>query len=219
MGKKIQSLMHDMANKLAIQEYQIRKLKGFSEKCDGCTTAEQETLESLTQVTKLIIDIFQETKKEVVRVGATTLEPTHLSERKILLEQELPRIQAVYQLEHLSVKFNVAEDCAVYADKDLTMRIIQNLIENAVRHGNANTVKIEYVEHEKEVTAHFKDNGRGISSDIVDNLNRGLQLKDDPNHGRGAMLLKELINETGGWIEYRSIEGLGTEVIVHLRKC
>ncbi len=115
------------------------------------------------------------------------------------------------------------EEMYVHADKTRIQQVIYNLIDNAIKFSNNNSViKIETTEKHDKLFVSVKDSGIGIPKESValvfdrfykTDLSRG---KDKRGTGLGLSITKEIIRAHGENINVISTEGVGTEFIFSL---
>lgn len=115
-----------------------------------------------------------------------------------------------------------------YADKELIIRVLQNLIDNAVKFVNENGI-IEIRTHSKQgkIWVHIKNTGSSLSKEeqivIWDRFYKGdySRNKDKTGTGLGLVIVKEIINkheEKVGVISEESEEGKMVEFYFSLQK-
>lgn len=102
-------------------------------------------------------------------------------------------------------------------------RVIQNLLQNAVRYGG-NRVRIEIRETSSTAELAVCDNGKGIDRQDLDSIfNRLFTLEDSRNknfqgNGLGLTIVKQLVEQMKGKISVSSIPNERTEFKVTLKK-
>ena len=76
-------------------------------------------------------------------------------------------------------------------------RIAQELINNSVRHGKAQNIKLDFSKHDEELCLSYKDDGVGFSTEII-NKKKGLGMKNIESRVEllnGEILVKSAIEE------------------------
>lgn len=102
-------------------------------------------------------------------------------------------------------------------DQDLTLRVLCNLISNAIKYTRANgTIQIEIVDHGECVEITIADNGSGIPAEyhaqVFEKYGQVDGRKFRHSTGLGLAFCKLAIEAQGGGIGLESIEGEGTTV-------
>ncbi|MEM2022497.1 MAG: HAMP domain-containing sensor histidine kinase, partial [Archaeoglobaceae archaeon] len=120
------------------------------------------------------------------------------------LNEGLKKIKISEVLKKFSnVKINLKGDAEVLANDGIEI-VFGNLIDNAIKHGNATEINVE-VENSKEfVILKFSDNGSGIPEEIRDRLfSEGFSYGKKAGTGLGLYIIKRLMERFGGRIELR----------------
>lgn len=220
--KFIANISHDLRSPLT-------SIQGFiSAIADGTIPPERQShylnivLEETARLTKLANDMTDLSK---VEAGAINLElcefdindmirdslnvfETRLSAKKI-------RTQAIFE----------EEVTAVLADPNMIQRVIQNLLDNAVKFTPQDgEITVETTVKGEKVFVSVRDNGEGISREEQKKVferffkadsSRGL---DKGGIGLGLSIVKEFIKAHGEKIEVKSNENIGTEFTFSLKK-
>jgi signal transduction histidine kinase len=101
-------------------------------------------------------------------------------------------------------------------------RIIDNLLENCLKHSRGNRVTIRLFEQDQQVRLEISDNGRGISEQhlprIFDRLYKGDEARRSKGNGLGLAIIQELVTAHHGEINVCSKLGEGTKFYVTLPK-
>ena len=108
----------------------------------------------------------------------------------------------------------VPDDLVVWADASLLRRVLQNLIANAIKYTPRGEVTLgaKDLGPESAVECWVRDNGAGISADLVDKVfDKG---ETDPENaggtGLGLAIVKTFVEAHGGTIVVESKEGVGS---------
>ena len=145
---------------------------------------------------------------EEVRSIAYNLRPYHL-ERLGLRESIEVMIEKVREATELEINARVALFDEVFSkDDEVTFyRVIQECLNNIIKHAEATAVEINIVQTETEVTARIQDNGRGF-----------VVTPEKQAGGFGLIGLAERVRMLGGTHSISSEVGKGTVVTVIIRK-
>ncbi|MEO6599087.1 MAG: hybrid sensor histidine kinase/response regulator, partial [Polyangiaceae bacterium] len=105
------------------------------------------------------------------------------------------------------------ESTSITADPDLLERVLENLVENAVRHAPRDSlVSVQAVRSEQFVEIRVRDRGRGVPPELAERLfepfvQAAMEPQDGPisrtGHGLGLAFCKVAVHAHGGqiWIE------------------
>ena len=109
---------------------------------------------------------------------------------------------------------NEASDTEHYisADKNRTIQIISNLVDNALKHTKLGSVRLGYEVKDEFLEFYITDTGAGISPELVDSIFERFVKADDNVRGTGLGLsiCKMLVEKMGGSISVESELGKGT---------
>ena len=100
----------------------------------------------------------------------------------------------------------------IYADKNRTIQIISNLIDNALKYTKYGNIQIGYKLKGKFIEIYTADTGIGIKPELVDTIFNRFVKADENVHGTGLGLSisKMLVEKMGGEISVTSELGKGT---------
>lgn len=133
-----------------------------------------------------------------------------------------------YELEskniHFATMINVDGERMIKADRLQLMRVINNLMSNAIKYMNKEKqkIKIEVVEQQQQLMIKITDNGMGIPKSKLDRVFERFYRVDEARSrkidgsGLGLSIVKNIVNLHKGTIRMESIDGVGTTVILTL---
>lgn len=216
--KLITSLSHDVRTPLA-------SLIGYLEAItDGLVTeAEQQEYLQAAQAKAFELETYIETLFEWVKLESGErhyqFEATDVSEflREIVSEW-IPRLEMrfSYDIQIPEKELRCTIDAAAFR------RIIDNLLENCLKHSQGNKVTIRLFEQDQQVRLEISDNGRGISEQhlprIFNRLYKGDEARGSKGNGLGLAIVQELITAHHGEISVQSKLGEGTSFFLTLPK-
>ncbi|MDR2940315.1 MAG: HAMP domain-containing histidine kinase [Clostridiales bacterium] len=178
----------------------------------------QITLEETNRLAKLANDILDINK---IQMGELTYSMFDVNElvRKTVIQMENRIIEK-------NIDFSVFfkdEVCLVRADEEKVRRVLQNLLDNALKFTEADgAVVITTLKKDKKAVVSVKDNGVGLTDEQAKHVfdrfykadhSRG---KDKAGSGLGLSITKEFIKAHGENISLNSKIGEGTEFIFTL---
>jgi signal transduction histidine kinase/ligand-binding sensor domain-containing protein len=162
------------------------------------------------QVTAQLDEISQATSQalEEVRGMAYNLRPYHL-ERLGLRSSLQVMVKKIREATELQINARIALLDEVFSkdDEALFYRVIQECLNNILKHAEATAVEISIVQNETQVSARIQDNGRGF---VVN--------AEAPGAGFGLIGLAERVRMLGGTHSIESEPGKGTTVTIIIRK-
>ncbi len=117
----------------------------------------------------------------------------------------------------------IDSDLVIYADENMLMTILRNLISNALKYTNQRgNIFITAIDEENEVEIYIKDDGIGMEPAIVEKLFKIEHNQSTPGTdnekgtGLGLILCKDFVEKHGGKIEVTSEKNKGTTFIVSI---
>jgi len=158
-----------------------------------------------------------------IELGTFVIEPEPVNFVKVAesIVEELK-----HQLDEREIKLNKKYDSdlpLVKVDKKLLRIILQNLLSNAIKYTpEKGSVSLEIKKQSQNVLIVVKDTGLGIpkkeQSKIFTKLFRGENVveKDTDGTGLGLYIVKEVVEQSGGKIWFKSEENKGTTFFVSI---
>ena len=134
----------------------------------------------------------------------------------------IERVITVFAQEaDIAIKFETTlTTCWVHADKDLMLRVFNNLLKNAIQaipNNRKGNIKVTFSETEKTWLLEFQDNGDGIPEDLKDKLFVPYFTTKSTGTGLGLAMVKQIVEMHGGKIWFETSEK-GTRFWVELIK-
>ena len=212
----VANVSHDLRTPLAtIQGY----LETILIKKDSLSEYEKEAylktiLNSTERLKTLVSELFELSKLEA-RETKPKLEPFSIGEIVQDIQQKNKLIAEQKNI-NLSVDFPYNLPL-VYADIGMMEKVIQNLLENAIKFTSENgTIIIKLEPQSESILVKVHDSGEGISSDALPHIfdryqrnNRSGQT-DNKGLGLGLAIVKRILEVHDIEINVESIEGKGT---------
>lgn len=155
----------------------------------------------------------QPLRKEWINVSELT--QMTAEEQQILADEQGREIRICWQ---------TGEDICASVDETLYIRMLVNLISNAVAYGKEKgTVTVELTEKNEQVIGTVRDDGIGICAEdlpkIWTRFYRADSSRSGENHsGLGLSMVKWIVEAHGGWIRAESTPGEGSVFIFGLPK-
>ncbi|NBC83535.1 MAG: HAMP domain-containing protein [Bacteroidetes bacterium] len=209
----ISNVSHDLRTPVAA-------IKGYAEtlilKKESHTHDEQEKYlkiidRSCERLQKLVTDLFELSKLQTNQVQLQ-LEPFSIAE---LVHDVANKYRLISQKNGISINTVVSQDIPIVeADLSLIDRVLQNLMDNAIRFckdGDTITLNINPVDPEK-VQIRISDSGDGIKPEILPHIfERYFKSKDyKQSSGLGLAIVKKIIDLHQTTINVESLPGKGT---------
>ncbi|WMW21125.1 ATP-binding protein [Methanolobus mangrovi] len=155
------------------------------------------------------------------------------SQKSVALIRNLKEIEEVSagdkQFELLNVKslvdgviskhtaeFNVRGDCVIMADKAMSS-VLDNIVSNAIIHGNATKVDIGIVSQNGTCEISIADNGTGIPDEVKSRaFDEGYKYGKTGHTGFGLYIARKTIERYGGTVQVEDNKPTGAKFVIEL---
>ncbi len=202
-------LRHDLRNKNQIAEGYLELIMDYNlpEKAEEylgkINRAIEEGIELIEKVRTLRQLKNEENPKEI-RINS-------------LLEKVVEDYQSM--TENGDIEFVYSGDSIEALGGNLLEEALSNLIENSVKHGDCDKIRISCCENDGEVIIVVEDDGIGISDEVRGKVfRRGFREGENAGSGLGLYLVREIVNSYGGSVEIKDSELGGARFDVFLEK-
>lgn len=184
------TFMHDLKNEMS--SFKVAQIEKNFEKLD-CLI--ESVFNRIFEIEKLM---------ETSRV-------TSLSYNEVASKFREHLKNAEYQYNNLTTNFysTITEDIPFNGIMEHALLTLDELLRNAIKNGASKFI-ICVDEIESYLVWKFKDNGNGMSKTILSNF--GLQRES------GTCLIRKMAMESEGFVQWDSIEHIGTVVTIFLKK-
>ncbi len=119
---------------------------------------------------------------------------------------------------NITVKNYLYPEINVYSDKDVITAVLRNIFSNAVKFTEENkNIFISQVYLNKKIYISVKDEGKGITDEILEKINKGEHVttkgtSNEKGTGIGIMFTKDLLKKINEVFDITTIPGGGTSV-------
>ncbi len=217
----IANISHDLRSPLT-------SIRGFLEAIvDGTIPPEKQNhylkivMEETGRLSKLANDLVDLSSAQA---GSMVIERCDFDINE-LIRESIEAMEPRFKKKSLTVNAIFSDEVTIVnADPNKIKRVIQNLLDNAVKFSyNGGNIITEVQETDKKVYVYVRDNGKGISESEMKHVferffkadaSRGL---DKTGVGLGLSIVKEFINAHGERVEVRSRDEGGTEFVFTLQ--
>ena len=143
----------------------------------------------------------------------------------LLSELVIEELQTKAQEKNIEITLQKQDDLFMNGDQTLILRMMMNLITNAINYGKTNghihvILKVE----NGQIVGEVKDDGIGISEEHLDRIwERFYRIdksrsRENGGTGLGLSMVRWIVNLHNGTIHVESIEGIGTSFIFRFPK-
>ncbi|HSH64453.1 MAG TPA: ATP-binding protein, partial [Bacteroidia bacterium] len=172
-------------------------------------------------LTKDIVNFFD---MEKIQKGIDMYDHHQISNFSELLDNSIQLFRVIAAKKQIKITTSITDNLLVMADPSSVIRIINNLIENAIKYTNPEgEIIIKLYEGNNNIYFSVKDNGIGISDSFRNKVFEPyFQINSEKSNfqgmGLGLSIVKKITGELAGKIELYSDPGKspGTEMIIQL---
>ncbi len=165
---------------------------------------------------------------EMLMIARNEQDEQHLMEKLdfgLLSELVIEELQTKAQEKNIEITLQKQDDLFMNGDQTLILRMMINLITNAINYGkiNGHIHVILKVEND-QIVGEVKDDGIGISEEHLDRIwERFYRIdksrsRENGGTGLGLSMVRWIVNLHNGTIHVESIEGIGTSFIFRFPK-
>lgn len=203
-NKRIQMLnkiiRHDLSNDLAVISCAVKLFK--------------KTKSDIS----LIDEIEKRTRKSLNAIAGYRKSESYINSNTDLNELELCDVIKCLKVDYPKINFVIEGTCRVFGD-DTLYSVLENLVSNSIKHGQASQIDINISENSDVCRMKFADNGIGIPDEIKENIfDEGFHHGESGNTGIGLHIVKNTIERFGGEIKVEDNKPKGVTFIFTLRK-
>lgn len=163
-------------------------------------------------------ELLNEALKHINK-GITLIRSMKSFEQFSVAEGNFHQIDALKEIKEVTtlfpnMDFDITGNCIINADKAFS-RIIENLINNAIKHGEATKISIELTDENDKSIIRISDNGKGIEEKIKKNIfEEGFSYGKSGNTGLGLYIVKNLMEIYNGSVEIEDNKPHGSTFIL-----
>jgi signal transduction histidine kinase len=190
---------------------------------DGVYPADESHIKLALEETHILSRLVDDLRTLALAESGALQLKKETTDLAVLMGETVAAFRA--QADAAGVKLDVQtpnEGLLVNIDPERIRQVLANLITNAMRYterGGLISLKAEMSSEAggKKVVILVKDNGKGISADVLPNVfNRFYKSRDSSGTGLGLPIARHLVEAHGGSISIESEEGKGTSIQISL---
>lgn len=141
--------------------------------------------------------------------GSILLEDVALSDLLSSLRNEVPELT-----------LELTKDAFLHGDRRALLSVFKNLLQNAVLHGKATTVRISVdALTAGKIELRIQDNGLGFKGNLEKLGSEILISQNTQSNGLGLLITTRLLQRMGGRIHFESRENAGFTSVIEMKGC
>jgi len=213
-------LRHDVKNKVQIVKGYLELMEDFElpEECFGYI---DKTKKAARNITDLVEEIKTLNKLEDQMDGSKEVNIQQIIQNVVNSYED--RISEKDRKLKLNLDFDIdtedkSSDYKVEGNF-LLEEVFNNLLANSIKHSKGDTIRITTRELKGEVIITVEDDGKGISDEDKDKIfDRGYKSGETGETGIGLYLVKEIVENCNGIVEFKDSELGGARFDIRLEK-
>ncbi|TCO08462.1 transporter substrate-binding domain-containing protein [Natronoflexus pectinivorans] len=189
------------------------------------TNVHEYDIETTRNNINLIYEIAQNTFKILedtlmwirANSGKTSFEPQKLNFGAICTNV-IENMKEIANAKNITINHDLADDLLIFADKNMLISILRNLVSNSIKFTNRNgRIDIRAEADHTNATVTVSDNGIGMEPEIINILFGISQIlstegtENEKGSGFGLLICKEFVERHGGKIWVESKAGIGSD--------
>lgn len=202
----------------------LTSIRGFVEAMRDGTVTDPERQASSLEVVHDEAQRMLRMIEQLLDLSRLEAGQSRLSRSRIDLEELFAYVEAMFGSraaeQGVELRLDIAEDSpTIEADYDRLVQVLNNLLDNALRHTTAGAVTVSASQSDHGLELTVTDTGDGIAPEDLDRLfDRFWQpeSRSGPGAGLGLAISREIVRAHGGRIEADSAVGVGTRIILWL---
>jgi nitrogen fixation/metabolism regulation signal transduction histidine kinase len=212
MAKQI---AHEIKNPLTPMKLSVQHLlRSYNDKTPGWETLVEKMGKTLIEQIDALSTIASE-------FSLFARLPSPVIERINLVEKAQSIVQLYKQSDNVNIVFenHNIDEIYVNADKEQMLRVLTNLVKNAIQAipiGKEGLVKVETLNYSSLAIVKISDNGTGITDEVQKKLFNPNFTTKSSGMGLGLAMVKNMVEGMGGKIQYVTKAGEGTTFFVEL---
>ena len=197
----LMSLSHDVKTPLsAIKLYASALERELYETPEKKRAAAEHINENADEIERYIGEIVTASNEDFLdfemECGELYIRPV-LKEIKEYYTRKLELLQTYFEVD-------IQNDCMVYGDQDRITEVLQNIIENAIKYGDGNWIRLRAADWEDGYEICIRNSGCTLSHDelphLFDSFFRGSNVGKNSGSGLGLYICRQLIHRMEGEI-------------------
>lgn len=207
VGELSASVAHEIRNPLTSLKGLVQLLQMEDEKHQ---LYYQIMIDELNRINHIVSELLLLAKPQQIKYTEADMQ--------VILHDVISLLKSEASLHNIQIEFHVQShpvmiECEPNQLKQLFINIVKNAIE-ASSAGDVVTISLQH--HDNKVTVMVKDQGVGISKELLERIGEPFYSSKEKGTGLGMTVSFKIVQSHNGTIKFKSEPDIGTEVVVQL---
>lgn len=210
LGEMVAGVSHEIKNPLGIIQSTAELLGGMPEADEAQKRLSGVIKEESIRLNSIVTEFLDFARPQVINLKECRLEE--------IIRKNLSFLAPEFDKKGIVVNDDLnGRSLGFQADQELLYRALLNIFLNAMQSmSNSGSITVKVEEDKDNYRIEIEDTGRGISQQNMKKIFNPFFTTKERGSGLGLPIVKKIIEGHKGTIGIRSVEGVGTKVIVQL---
>jgi len=166
----------------------------------------------------MLLEIDKRLEKSMSTIEKHREQERYLDSHIELDEYDLLDVISEIAKNYSNIAINCDGNAKVYADNAI-YSVFDNIIDNAIKHAQASSIDISINTSDENCEVRIADNGNGVPDHIKEKIfDEGFKFGEEGHTGIGLYIVRNTIEEYGGYVTIEDNEPRGAIFILHMQK-
>ncbi|WP_162902396.1 sensor histidine kinase [Facilibium subflavum] len=174
---------------------------------------------------KELITYYSDMEYLIEQINVYSSRSYHIEkQQKVNLVEFVDSICYEYQVNNFKIDFHSSLTCIVLVlQRKSFKRVIQNLIDNAIKYAHGVSITILLLEAEQSLCLRFEDDGPGVDPNLIEKLCEPFFRMDQarshnlPGSGLGLSIVKDIVEHNGATLTIYNKSAGGSGLVVDIK--
>ncbi|WP_226645243.1 PAS domain-containing sensor histidine kinase [Mesobacillus subterraneus] len=207
VGELSASVAHEIRNPLTSLKGLVQLLQMEDEKHQ---LYYQIMIDELNRINHIVSELLLLAKPQQIKYTEADMQ--------VILHDVISLLKSEASLHNIQIEFQVqSHPVMIECEPNQLKQLFINIVKNAIEASSAgDVVTISLQSHDNKVTVIVKDEGVGISKELLERIGEPFYSSKEKGTGLGMTVSFKIVQSHNGTIKFKSEPDIGTEVVVQL---
>ncbi|NKE06941.1 PAS domain-containing sensor histidine kinase, partial [Mesobacillus selenatarsenatis] len=207
VGELSASVAHEIRNPLTSLKGLVQLLQMEDEKHQ---LYYQIMIDELNRINHIVSELLLLAKPQQIKYTEADMQ--------VILHDVISLLKSEASLHNIQIEFQVqSHPIMIECEPNQLKQLFINIVKNAIEASSAgDVVTISLQSHDNKVTVIVKDEGVGISKELLERIGEPFYSSKEKGTGLGMTVSFKIVQSHNGTIKFKSEPDIGTEVVVQL---